>query len=173
MDDRMIMLLLRLIHIVGGVLWVGAAALMTAFVAPAVRSAGAQGGRVMQELVQRRRLPVYMNAVAGLTMLSGLAMYGLLAAKTDGAWAGTLPGMAFGFGGVAAVLAAVIGGAVVGPAGRKLAALGERVQATGGPPSAEQAAQMQALQARMGRTMRVVVLLLLVAVAAMAIARYL
>ena len=74
MDDRMIMVVLRLIHIVGGVLWVGAVALMTSFVVPAVRSAGAQGGRVMQELMQRRRLPFYMNVVAGLTMLSGLVL---------------------------------------------------------------------------------------------------
>jgi hypothetical protein len=173
MDDRIIMLVLRLIHIVGGVLWVGAVALMTSFVVPAVRSAGAQGGRVMQELMQRRRLPVYMNVVAGLTMLSGLAMYGQLAAATNGAWAGSRPGMAFGFGGLAAIVAAVIGGVVIGPAGRKLAALGERVQAAGGPPSAEQAAQMQALQARLGRTTRVVALLLLIAAGAMAIARYL
>jgi hypothetical protein len=46
------------------------------------------------------------------------------------------------------------------------------VQASGGPPSAEQAAQMAALQARMGRGMQAVAFLLLVAVVAMAIGRY-
>jgi hypothetical protein len=173
MDDRMIMLVLRLIHIVGGVIWVGGMVLVAGFLFPAVRATGPQGGRVMQELMQRRRLPVYLSVAAGLTMLSGFVMYGRIAAATNGAWASSRPGMAYGFGGLAAILAAIVGPAFAGRAGRKLAALGERVQAAGGPPSAEQASEMAALQARMGRATQVVMVLLLVAAALMAIARYL
>ena len=172
MDDRFLMVVLRLIHIVGGVIWVGAVVLMTMFVVPAMRGAGQAGGRVMQELVQRRRLSFYMNIVGGLTMLSGLTMYGYLAARTDGVWAGSRPGMVFGFGALATIVAAVLGGAIVGRAGKQLGALGERVQASGSPPSAADAAQMEALQARMGRTSRIVAVLILIAAASMAIARY-
>jgi uncharacterized membrane protein len=173
MDERMMMIVLRLIHIVGGVFWVGGMLQTAAFLFPAVRATGAQGGRVMQELIQRRRLPIYMSSAAGLTILSGFVMYGRNAAATNGAWASTRPGIAYGLGGLAAILALAIGAAVGASAGRKLAALGERVQATGGPPSAEQASQMAALQARMGRTTQVVAALLLLAAAAMAVARYL
>jgi hypothetical protein len=173
MDERTIMIVLRLIHIVGGAFWVGAVVLVAAFVFPAVRTAGVQGGRVMQEITQRRRLPVYMNVAAALTVLSGLTMYGRMAAATNGAWAETRFGMTIGFGALATILAAVIGGAVVGRAGRKLGKLGESVQAAGGPPSSEQAAQMEMLQARLGRGLRVVAGLLVIAVGLMAVARYL
>jgi len=173
MDERTIMILLRLIHIVGGVFWVGSVMMTTAFLFPTVRAMGAQGGRVMQELTGRRRLPVYMNVAAGLTMLSGLVMYGRLAAATNGGWAGTRVGITLGIGALATILAAIVGGAVVGRIGRTLGKLGESVQAAGGPPSPEQAAQMEALQQRMGRALRVVAALLVIAVACMAVARYL
>jgi uncharacterized membrane protein len=173
MDDQIIMVVLRLIHIVSGVFWVGAFIVMAGFLFPAVRATGPQGGRVMQEVMQRRRLPVYLGVAAGLTILSGFVMYGRIAGATNGAWASTRPGMTYGIGGLAAILAVIVGAVVAGPAGRKLGKLGERVQASGGPPSAEQAAQMAALQARVGRGMQAVAFLLLVAVVAMAIARYL
>ncbi|MDQ3949939.1 MAG: hypothetical protein M3282_06310 [Gemmatimonadota bacterium] len=173
MDERTIMLVLRLIHIVSGVFWVGAFLLMVGFLFPAVRATGPEGGRVIQEVMQRRRLPVYLGVAAGLTILSGFVMYARVAAATNGAWAETRPGMTYGLGGLAAILAVIIGAVVAGPAGRKLGRLAERVQASGGPPSAEQASQMAALQVRMGRGMQAVAFLLLVAVVAMAIARYL
>jgi hypothetical protein len=173
MDEPTVMIVLRLIHIVSGVFWVGAFLLVVGFLFPAVRAMGPQGGRVMQEVMQRRRLPAYLGVAAGLTILSGFVMYGRVAAATNGAWASTRAGMTYGIGGLAAILAVVVGALVAGPAGRKLGKLGERVQASGGPPSAEQAAQMAALQVRMGRGMQVVAFLLLVAVVAMAIGRYL
>ena len=173
MDERVIMLVLRLIHIVGGVIWVGGMVLVAGFLFPAVRATGPHGGRVMQELMQRRRLPIYLGVAAGLTMLSGLVLYGRVAEATNGAWASSRPGMAYGVGGLAAILGAVVGPAIAGRAGRKLAVLSERVEAAGGPPSAEQVSEMAALQARMGRAMQVVMVLLLVAAAAMATARYL
>lgn len=169
--DQTLTLVLRFIHIVGGVFWVGAVFLMVGFIFPTVRAAGPQGGRFMQEL-QRRRMPVFINAAAGLTMLSGFIMYGRMIAATNGAWGGTRAGMTFGIGGLATVIAAIIGGSI-GRGGQKLAKLGESIQASGGAPSAAQAAEMSALQARMGKAMRAVALLLLIAVTTMATARYL
>jgi uncharacterized membrane protein len=171
--DQTLTLVLRFIHIVGGVFWVGAAFLMVGFIFPTVRETGPAGGRFMQELMQRRRLSVFMNAAAGLTMLSGFIMYGRLMAATDGAWGETRAAMTLGIGGLATILAAIIGGAIVGRGGQRLAKLGAAIQASGGPPSAEQTAEMSRLQARMGRAMRVVAVLLLVAVTSMATARYL
>ncbi|HEU5183246.1 MAG TPA: hypothetical protein VFU01_01680 [Gemmatimonadaceae bacterium] len=169
--DQTVTLVLRLFHVVGGIFWAGGAMLMTGFIFPTVRASGPQGGRFMQELAQRK-LPVFMNASAGLTMLSGLILYGRLAAA-NGGWPATRSGIAFGIGGLAAILAGIIGGAFVGRTAQRLGKLGEKVQASGGPPSPEQAAEMGRLQTRMWNAMRAVAALLAVAVVAMAIARYL
>ena len=171
--DQTITLLLRFVHIVGGVFWVGAVFLMVGFIFPTVRETGPTGGRFMQELMQRRRLSVFMNSAAGLTMLSGFIMYGRMTAATDGAWAGTRAGMTLGIGGLATILAAIIGGALVGRGGARLAKLSQSIQASGGAPSPEQAAEIGRLQGRMGTAMRVVAALLFVAVTTMATARYL
>src|SRR5688572_30157219 len=140
--DQTLTLVLRFIHIVGGVFWVGAVFLMVGFIFPTVRETGPAGGRFMQELMQRRRLSVFMNAAAGLTMLSGFILMGRIVAATNGAWMETRTGMTFGIGALATILAAIIGGAIVGRGGKKLAKLGATVQASGGAPSAEQAAEM-------------------------------
>ena len=171
--DQTITLVLRLAHIVGGVLWVGAGFLMVGFIFPTVRETGPAGGRFMQELMQRRRLSVFMNTAAGLTMLSGFIMYGRIVGATNGAWAGTRAGMVFGLGGLATILAAIIGGAIVGRGGAQLAKLSQAAQASGGAPSPEQAAEIGRLQARMTKAMRAVAVLLFIAVAAMATGRYL
>ena len=170
--DQTITLVLRFVHIVGGVFWVGAVFLMVGFIFPTVRATGPAGGRFMQEMMQRR-LSVFMNTAAGLTMLSGIIMYARISSATNGAWAGTRAGMTFGIGGLATILAGIIGGAVVGRGGARLAKLSQAVQASGGAPSPEQGAEIGRLQARMGKAMRAVAALLFVAVTAMATARYL
>ena len=170
--DQTLTLVLRFVHIVGGVFWVGAVFLMVGFVFPTVRETGQTGGRFMQEMMQKRRLSVFMNSAAGLTMLSGFIMYGRLIAATDGAWGRTRAAMVFGIGGLATIIAAIIGGAVVGRGGQRLGKLAATIQASGAPPSPEQSAEMVRLQARMGTAMRIVAGLLLIAVTAMATARY-
>ena len=170
--NQMITVVLRLIHILAGVSWAGAVFLMVGFIYPSMRDAGPQGGALMQQF-QRRRLPVFMNTMAGLTMLSGFILYGRAIAMTDGAWARTTSGMVFGLGGVATILAAIIGGAFVSRSAVQLAKIGATVQAAGGRPSPEQAAELGRLQARMGTAMRGVAALLVIAVIAMATARYL
>jgi len=170
--DQTITLVLRLVHIVSGAVWAAAGVLMVGSIFPSVRAAGPGGAPFMQQ-IQRRRLPVFMNGAAGLTMLSGLILYGRAIAVTDGAWARTSSAMIFGIGGLATILAAILGGAFVSRSGVRLGKLGEAIQTSGRPPSAEQAAEMAALQATMGKWMRVVASLLLVAVITMATARYL
>ena len=170
--NQMITVVLRLIHIIGGVSWAGAVFLMVLFIYPSMRDAGPQGGALMQQF-QRRRLPVFINGAAGLTMLSGFILYGRAVAMTDGAWARTSSGMMFGLGGLSTILAAVIGGVFVSRSAIRLAKLGESVQAAGGRPSPEQAAEMARLQGLMGKAMKAVAAFLAIAVAAMATARYL
>jgi uncharacterized membrane protein len=172
MDDRALTLLLRLIHILAGVFWAGSAFFLAGFLIPTVRETGPEGGRVMSHLVGRRRLPVFIGIAILLTVLSGLIMYGRTAAATHGTWTGTAPGIAYGLGGLAAILGAIVGMGVSGAAARRMAAIGQRA-AEAGRPSPEQQAEIQGLQQRMMLGARIAAGLIAVAVVAMATARYL
>lgn len=172
MDERTITLLLRLVHILSGIFWVGAIFLITGFLMPTVRATGRDGGRFMQHLVQQRKLPVYLTVGMLLTLLSGFILYGRIVSATHGEWAGTAPGMAYGLGGLSAVLGAAVGMLVSGPAARRVAGLGQRAAQSGGPSTEEQA-EMERLQRRMVVGSRLVAILLGLAAAAMAVGRYL
>jgi uncharacterized membrane protein len=171
MDNGTMTLLLRLIHILAGVFWVGAIFLIAGFLLPTARATGREGGRFMQHLLLQRRLPIFLAIAMLLTVLSGFTLYGRLVSSTHGAWAGTPPGIAYGVGGLAAILGALVGMVVSGPAARRMAAIGQR--AADGAPSAEQQAEIGQLQGRMVLGSRLVAGFLAVAAGAMAVARYL
>jgi hypothetical protein len=107
-----------------------------------------------------------------LTVLSGFAMYARVAAATDGAWAGTPPGIAYGFGGLAAILGAAVGMVMGGASARRMAVIGQRITEAG-RPTPEQQAEMERLQGRMALGSRLTAGLLLLSASAMAVARYL
>ncbi len=172
MDERSLTIVLRLVHILAGIFWVGAIFLVTWFLAPTARSTGPEGVRFMQQLMLRRRLSLFLFIAMLLTVLSGFILYGRLVAATRGAWAGTAPGIGYGVGALAAVLAAIVGGAISGPAARRMVQLGQQA-ATGGGFSAEQQVELQRLQVRSTLGARATAGLLAVAAGAMAIARYL
>jgi uncharacterized membrane protein len=172
MDDQTITLLLRLIHILAGIFWVGAIFLIAGFLLPTARATGRDGGRFMQHLMLQRRLPVFLAIAMLLTVLSGFAMYGRLVAATNGAWAGTPPAMAYGAGGLAAILGALVGGLVSGRAARRMAAIGQSATQKGGP-SAEEQAEMERLQKRMALGSWLVAAFLAFSAGTMAVARYL
>jgi len=171
MDEQAVTIILRLIHILGGIFWVGAMVVLAGFLLPTVRATGPQGGRFMQTLMQQKRLQVYLGLAALLTVLSGITMYARMAAASHGAWAGSRPGIAYGVGAVAANLGAAIGGGVGSSAGRKMLAVGQAIGPAG--PSAEQQSELARLQGRMAIGARLAASLLIIAAGAMAIARYL
>ena len=171
MDGTTTTILLRLIHILAGIFWVGGVFVVAGFLVPTVQELGPQGGRFMQHLAQRRRLPVVMSIAGLLTVLSGFAMYARLAASTHGQWAGSRPGIAYGVGALAAILGGIAGASISGRAARRMAAIGQAAAAGGS--SAEQQAEMGQLQARLALGSRVTAGLLAVAAGAMAVARYL
>ena len=171
MSDQVLTILLRLIHILGGLFWVGAMVLLAGFLLPTARATGPAGGNFMRYLMQHRRLQVYLGLAALLTVLSGLVMYGRMAAATHGAWAGSGPGIAYGLGALAALLAAAVGGSIGSSAGRRMLAVGEAIGAGG--PSPEQQAELARLQSRMALGARIAATLLVLAASAMAVGRYL
>ena len=163
---------LRLVHVLAGVFWVGSAIFMAAFIAPTVRAIGPAGGQVMQQLGQVRKVPLYMMSSMALTLLSGIDLYRRASGNFSNGWAGSGPGMTFGLGGIFAILAAIVGLTMGMPTARRLGALGASIAKSGGPPSAEQIAEMQRLQGRMTTAGALGAGLLVLATAAMAVARY-
>lgn len=164
--------LLRLGHILGGVLWVGAMTIMAFFVIPAIRAVGPGGGAVMRDLVANRKLPVYLAALSWLTIMTG----GVLAYRDAGSmgfrWFEQGSGLIFGIGAVFGFVGGMIGLLVNAPAAKKLGALGARAQAEGRAPTAEELAGMTVLQDRLFGATRLAAALLILASAAMASARY-
>lgn len=172
MDERYLMIVLRLFHIVGGVLWVGAVVTLAWFVVPARTVLGESAGKFMLELMERRKLSKYIGITMGLTIVSGFAMYWRLTSVSDGAFASSRTGMVLGLGAVVAIIAAGIGGGVAGRSGRKMGQLAAQIRDGGAPPTDAQRAEISALQARQVWALRTAAALLTVTVVTMAIARY-
>ena len=167
-----LVVLFRLIHIVVGVFWVGSVLFLSAFLFPAVRTLGPAGGPVMSYLTQVRGMPTRLLIAALVTIASGLVLYWHDSLGFHSEWIRSPSAMVFGAGAVCALLAVVVGLLVNNPTAKRVGALAGAIQRQGGPPNPEQAAEMQRLQLRLSGALRVVTVLLLLAVAAMAVARY-
>jgi uncharacterized membrane protein len=167
-----LVIVLRLVHVVGGALWVGMAAFATYWLQPAVQEAGPDGGKVMMG-IQRRGLMTVMPTLAVLTLISGLWLYLRAAGVSHGAFARSGPGMAFGLGGLAAIIAWVIGMFVMRPAMNKAMALAQSLGTSAPEERQRLGAEAQALRQRAAVMGKAVTHLLFFALAAMAVARYL
>ena len=167
------MITLRLVHIALGVFWAGTIFFFVIFLEPSVRAAGPDGARVMQGLQRRHFLDV-MPVIAGLTILSGIALYWRVSAGLTPTWIASSVGISLTVGGLASVLAFAIGVFVMRQAALRAAALGAALQQSpNGPAQDALQAEIQALRLRARTSARWVAVLLAVAVAAMAVGRYL
>ena len=167
------MVVLRVVHILAGVFWVGAALTVILFIQPTASEVGAAAGPFMSHLAGNKRLVDFVLGAAGLTILAGLLMYWRVSGGLNPDWIGSTYGLTITVGALCGIGAVAIAGSVVRPGIMATLAIGREVAASGGPPTPEQAAQLQALQHRSHTAGRVIVPLLIVAVAAMAAARYL
>lgn len=165
------MIVFRLVHVISAVLWVGGFAMLVVFVLPAIRASGPSGGQVMRTMLVKTRLASYFPWVGGLTVLSGLAMMWRDSSISESNWAASRSGMVFSIGGLAGLIALIVGGIMVGRSISQLRAIALATD-PGAAPSPEQAARMAQLQERANLGNRIVGPLLAVAVVTMAIGRY-
>lgn len=166
-----LLLVMRLLHILLGVFWAGTLMFSATFLFPSIREAGPDGAKVAAALARRGFLNI-MPLVAGLNILSGLWLYWRVSGGFQPAFMHSATGMTFGLGATAAIVAFVIGVAVMRPAMMRAGALSQR--AAQAPPAERDAqlATVQTLRLRAASAGRVVAVLLALAVAAMALARY-
>jgi len=169
--NQYVILALRIAHVASGVMWVGSAVLYLFFLAPAAKSAGAAGQTFMQKFGPR--VSPMMGVATTLTVLSGALLYSrFFVGGIKWIWT-TGPGLGFTIGALAALTSYVMGVTIFGPTQGKIGALGAAMAEAGGPPKPEQAAEMERLKAYLMKTYRLDFVLLVVAVVAMATARYL
>lgn len=166
------LLVLRLVHVLGGVFWVGSALFTTLFLVPALAASGPSAGQIMGEL-QRRRLFTVLPAVALLTILSGARLLWITSAGLSDAYLASATGRTFIGSAIAALLAFVLGLLVVRPAGAGAARIGASLAATPEPERAARIAEMNALRRRSAAWGSIVMALLLLGAAGMSLARYL
>lgn len=157
------LLVLRLIHILGGVYWVGTGLFSTFYLAPALKASGPTvAGAVMSHMQQRHMFTV-MPVVAILTMLSGLRLM-MIVSGGDSDWFLHRAGHTYSVAGALAVIAFILSLVVTRPAMVKAGKLAQ----SGGDPAA-----IAALQKRASVATMVAVVFLILSAAGMAVARYL
>jgi len=167
------MIVLRIVHILAGVFWVGSVAMFFLYVQPTAKALGPAGGPFMTHLLQQKRVPIVLLWCAATTITAGLLLYWRTSGGFDGDWITSATGLAFTIGGLAAIIAFLLGLTIAKPAADRMGALAQAAAAAGGPPSQEQAAQIGALQAKLRAIGLTNLGLLTGAVVLMAIARYL
>jgi uncharacterized membrane protein len=107
-------LVLRLVHILSGIFWIGSGLYTFFFLSPALASTPAVMGQVMAGL-QRRRVFTAQQIAAGLVLLSGLRLLMIDSAGFSGSYFATGTGRTFAIAGIFAVLAAVFNFGVARP----------------------------------------------------------
>lgn len=162
------MIILRLIHILAGVLWAGWAFVSLAFIEPATRAAGPEGGKFMQALSGKTKLIQTMLIAPLLVIFTGVLMYWQVSGGLSRSWLVLAPGLALTIGSLAGILAFVLGLVINRPAADRLAALSREMQSVGGPPSSEQMAELRAQQQRLSMGGLYGAILLAIAVIGMA-----
>ncbi len=160
--------LLRIIHIVGGVFWVGGSLVMSFFVIPSIGVMGESSPKFIGHLMNNLKFSNRMAAASGLTVLAGAILFGL-DARAGAAWARSSFAIGLSIGAGFAIIGFVLS-ILVNRSSRTMARLGAQFQ---GKPASEQLTQMQAIQKQQATYSTLSTVALILAVVFMAIARYL
>jgi uncharacterized membrane protein len=168
------LLVFRVVHILAAIAWGGAVFMMVVYLQPTAAAIAPAGTPFMTELLGRRKLVNGILAVAATSIVGGAFLYwhDWQATGSFGDWISSPFGGWMTIGAAAAILAFLIGLFVTRPNVGRMLALGAQIAQAGGAPAPEQAAQMQAIQARMKNAARTSFALIVVAAFAMSTARY-
>jgi uncharacterized membrane protein len=163
---------LRLAHVVAGAAWVGGAFVMILLVTRTARMRGADGDAFITTLLTEGKAARYFEIAAVTTVVAGSLLYFRASGGFQLAWITSPSGLGFTVGAVAAIVSLVWGGLVVGPAGKRAAAVQADVVAAGGVASPVQTSELDAIRRKLNRFAVADLVLLGTAVVTMATARY-
>ncbi len=165
---NVLIIILRLIHILGGVFWVGGALMSAFFLAPAMAETGEAGQKFMGHMVNKGRLSARLTVASILTVLAGLVLYWINSGGLTSAWTTSATGWGFGIGGIFALIGLGFGMAV----GSNVKKLGSIAAAVQGKPTQAQMLELQTAQKQMARASQISTAALIIALICMATARY-
>jgi hypothetical protein len=166
-------IVLRLVHVLGGIFWVGSVTFNAAFLLPTLAALGPAAGPVMAGL-QRRRMTTVLPTVAVLTILSGLRLLQVGSAGFAGDYFASGPGIAYSVGGLLAIAGFAVGMGFTRPAMARAGALAAQMgSAADDAARAALGAEIARLRSRGAKSNSVMLILVTIAAVAMAVARYL
>lgn len=166
------LIVLRFAHVIASVCWAGGALIFFWFVEPTARALAPTGMQFVQHLINKRRYNVFMGISSTLTVLSGVLLLWQVTGGRLLDYAQTGPGLGFMFGSMVGIGVYFVGMFGIKPRAENLGRIGTAIQAAGGPPTPEQAAQLQKLDREMSSLSRIDFWLVALAMALMATARY-
>lgn len=167
------MLVFRILHVAAGVAWAGSVFLFVVLVQPSAGAIGPAASPFMMELLGRRKLVSWLLSLAGTTIVAGIFLYAKLANDVGfGDFVSSGFGLALTIGAVAAIAAFGIGLFGTRPSVARLLTLTTQAAAAEGPPPSEVAQEIPRVQARLRNLGRIAFAFIVVAVLAMATARY-
>ena len=164
-------ILLRVLHIGGGVFWAGGTFLLAGIVEPTARAAGPEGGRFIQRLMGGRFVRAMATAGA-LAVVAGIWLFSIDSGGFQAAFMRSGVGVILSLGGLCGLLAAFVGFGVQGRNAGRMKAVSAAVQGQSGGPTPEQLAEIQVIWGKLRNGGRLTALLLAVTVLCMAMARY-
>lgn len=159
---------MRAVHVLLGSFWVGTVLFAMLYLDPAVREAGPDGGRVMGILLRRGYLRTIL-LVGAVVVLSGVYLLWTVSGGFSAGFMGSPSGILLSTGGLAGILALLVGAHVSLPTARKLGELGRQMADSEGAPEQGDLEEMSRLQRKLTRALRTAGILLLVAILSMAL----
>jgi uncharacterized membrane protein len=166
-----LIILLRLLHIVAGILWAGGAFYYYRFLEPTAKATAPDSQKFMDYLMMQKRFGNFVNLMSLLTILAGGALYYRLASVNVG-WIATGPGIGFTIGALAGIIAVAAWNVLIPPRVAKLGNIAQAIRAGGGLASPQQSANLIQIEKEIAAAGKLDFVLTAIAVLTMATARY-
>ena len=163
-----LMIVLRLLHILGGMFWIGSTILMVLFILPSVHATRDSGHKFLGHFLLKTHYGRLLGLSAVLTMLAGASLYWIDSAGFTSNWTRSGPGWGFGIGGILGI----IGFISANRFGHNIMTFGRTAAQIGGQPTAEKKASLDATQKSLGTLGAISTYALILALICMATARY-
>ena len=172
MLSPLLVIIFRLLHILAGAFWFGGVVVMARFIFPSALALGPAAAPFMDQLGRIRKLPMNLIGAGVATVVTGFVLFAHDSASAPGVFGASPMGRILGAGALLSLIALVLALTVNLPTVKKINALSAVIQGQGTHATAEQQATMRALQVKLLMAIRIVLVLLMLATASMAVARY-
>lgn len=168
---NIVMIIMRVIHILAGIFWVGFAIFNLAFLQPTIRATGIEGQKTLQYLMRNTRLMSTIYIAATLTMLTGVLQLGYVS-HMQSSFMNSGWGLTITIGSVAGIIAWFIALHLIRKIFNRMGVVGQTLQSQGDTPDPALQGEMQTLTAKLVSTGKVALVFMVISVVGMASARY-